>query len=218
MNVVRDVVRRKEVLILLRLTILCLIMLPALTLSTDIKKQVVVCFDFSRSVNWLCQKQGTSIKSFYITKLRKIRENLNSGDQLAVICFAQDGNVVKRFTDVEYTLSYTENIESSNLNKALGLALSLFQQTSKFKKIVHVYSDGFIKDVNPHLHEEFQKYSADLNIHYLFTKQIKNQRDIAISKMRWPRSAKMGQVIRGSVVVSTSHKTHAEISLRNNRN
>ncbi|WP_372368959.1 VWA domain-containing protein [Candidatus Uabimicrobium sp. HlEnr_7] len=213
---IRKIVKRKNTVLFLRFTILCLLIFPA-KLYTAIysSQEIVVCLDFSRSNEWLHAQKKISLQDLYIDKIQKIMDTLSSRDRLGIIGFATECYVIKKLNDDRiFTLPrYTGNIDSSQINLALAKAITMFSSHQTHKTIA-VYSDGLFDDINPNFGKQLANKSISMKFEYLETPTIKNLQDIAIESMRLPYFAKQGQTIHGELVVRTSHKTDAILQIQ----
>lgn len=200
----------------LRFVILCLLIFPSISLATSPTQQIVVCFDFSRSVRWLHAQKNLDLQRIYSAELQKITQALSAQDQYAVICFATYSEITKKFnTDSATALTYARNIDSSRINVALQLAISMFAPRQTQHKTIIVYSDGLNEGLTSRVKDQLTHNNIELRFEYLQTQQIKQLHDIAVDKVTLPLFAKEGQTLHCEVVVKTSHETHAILQILN---
>ncbi|BBM82927.1 VWA domain-containing protein [Candidatus Uabimicrobium amorphum] len=211
-----QIIKRKNVILFLRFIILCLLIFPSVSFVTPPAQQVVICLDFSRSIKWLHNKNNLSLQDVYQQELQKITQALSPQDQYAIVCFATQATIAKKFTENKTVfLEYNGDIETSRVDLALQSAMTMFHTHSALRKTIIVYSDGLVKDLPPRIQKQLTYNNITLRFEYLQTQQIKQLRDIAIRKLTLPSFAKQGQTLHGEIVVKTSHKTEAMIQLRN---
>lgn len=208
--------KRKNIIWFLRFVILCLLIFPSISLATSPTQQVVICFDFSRSVRWLHAQKKLDLHRVYSHELQKITQALSPQDQYAVICFATYSEITKKFTTDNATpLTYTRNIDSSRINIAIQSAISMFDTREIKRKTIIVYSDGLSEGLTPPVKDLLTQNNIELRFEYLQTQQIKQLHDVAIDKATLPLFAKQGQTLHCEVIVKTSHNTHAVLQILN---